>query len=139
MTTRRLTLVIAVLLWAGGVGSAQAADFTFRVPVDAKGLTTEVRGITLWCRVMVSGDQDLIGGSSMIKLVPDTGILQETVTLEFNADAGKNPADARKWRCSLGLLSKQSVSATPNAGYSGGFAKAKAGAPLVTDVSGDLP
>jgi hypothetical protein len=99
MEMRRISTVAAAgLLFTGLAGQAFAYDFTFTVPIQFSGLPSDVYQFALSC------DAELASGLPVghaLRMVPITGGgYSGDVTLQFNADPGRDPATAVRYSCS---------------------------------------
>jgi hypothetical protein len=95
------TLVIA----AGAVSAATAADFTFNVPVTVTN-TPAATALKVFCDVSKAavGNEPIVTvGSDAARVVMTGGNYSGTVTVAFNAKATTPAAWATDYECYLGL------------------------------------
>jgi hypothetical protein len=94
----RPTLALALLL---GAAAARAEDFNFKVPVQATNLPPSVEGLTVTCAALAPGDtgSQVIGGDASVRVAVTGGAYRGDVVVRFNANPGKDPRLARKYRC----------------------------------------
>lgn len=71
-----------------GAGAAEAADFTFTVPVNARNLLPEVTRVGVTCKVYRGQSITVAGGDSPV-VTPQNGTVQQTLTVEINVPAGQ--------------------------------------------------
>lgn len=85
--------------------SAGAADFTFTVPVRFTNLHPDVRSLTVQCTVTRTGggstDSANVIGYGRHNLPISRGGYSGSLLVEFNATAGRNPADAQFYTCAV--------------------------------------
>ena len=101
-------LTLAALASPVATGAARAEDFNFTVTVRLRALLPEVFNLKVQCCVydgLLSGNSvtgAVVGAKSVSLNEPDAnGNLTQSVTLSFNAMAGRNPATGRAWQCKL--------------------------------------
>lgn len=88
--------------------TVSAEDFTFNVGVDLTNLHEDASKVQVVCVVGNSPSvfgESTIGAANKYIDVPADGVLNTSVELQFNANAGKNPADATNYRCTIQFLS----------------------------------
>ncbi len=98
-----LLLSLSGLMTAAPAG---AEDFTFQVRLEVTNLLPRTRPIVA-CSVYQGTVH--IGGASSAPLRVSDGRRSGTVTLKFNAQPGKNPADADRYRCRLNIAKLSSI------------------------------
>lgn len=130
--------------------TVSAEDFIFNVGVDLTNLHEDASKVQIVCVVgnspSVFGDST-IGAANKYIDMPADGVLNTTVQLKFNANAGKNPADATNYRCTIQFLSSTNslevVSAANNPNCTNpdnDWKCAKPGAPFVgPHFNGTIP
>jgi hypothetical protein len=90
----------------GSVGTAQAEDFTFTVPVRLSNMLPEVREAKVICNVYAvttRGDRD-VGRGNQAFSIPDSGNFSENVVVRVSADEGHDPSTAVRYACELTVL-----------------------------------
>jgi hypothetical protein len=126
-----------------------AEDFTFAVKIDLKNLLPDITDIKVGCFV---GPDDrfftefLIGSGSTTVSVPTGGSINRTVKVRFDANPGKNPADATHVGCSFSLIDQKGIASIPLRSTSSdceqkdNFGRCqKAGTELTTFIKDPLP
>lgn len=124
-----------------------AEDFTFNVGLNLTNLFTDEMDVEAKCYVYddYATTANLIGfGQTMIELSAD-GDFNQTVQVKFNAQSGKNPAEAGDYRCFL-IFVKPTVVTVPNRATdevcndaNNAWRCAKDGTVLVRKLTGDIP
>jgi hypothetical protein len=80
-----------------------AEDFTFNVGVNFLKIHPDVTTLIIRCGVLNENNDDAIGQGSKDVKVPANGEINNTVQIKFNADSGKNPANATAFICSINV------------------------------------
>ena len=96
-----VTLAVALTVGASRA-AAQSYDFTITVPVNLSGLPDNVTAFVVSCYVLPAAStvmypSDVI--ASAMKSTPVHGSFHGNVVLTMNANAGKDPATAGKYKC----------------------------------------
>lgn len=118
----KFRLAVAAALFVG-VSSAHAADFTFNVSVGLKSILPAEVTAGIQCQVysvvpppglgtIPTGAHYVGGGSTAFKV--SKGGFVGTIAVPVNAAAGKDPATARGYICTLNLAGQPCV-VTPDA------------------------
>jgi hypothetical protein len=110
--TRTAELVLAAALVALGAGTAQAAEFTFEVPVEVSNVPAEVTGVSVSCAALrYSNPSNLLTDprpqiSLMLgRTVTLTGrSFSGTVRIEADAQPGRRPQEANGYECQLAFM-----------------------------------
>jgi len=105
MKMRRFTILAACLLVVGVAGRASAYDFTFTIPLQFTNLPPEVASVQAWCYVFMGGTS--VGpaiGTANRNFPISGGAYSGDVTIQFNADAGRDPATATRYQCGVYFL-----------------------------------
>lgn len=89
-----------------------AEDFTLNVGVNFTNLHPDITSIGIRCGAVNEKSTDTIGDIIKDINIPANGAINQTVQVKFNADSGKNPADATNYKCDV-LLRKQSIGSGP--------------------------
>lgn len=87
-------LLIATTVLAAG--AAEAADFTFTVPVNARNLLPEVTRVGVTCKVY-RGQNTVAEADS--RVTPQNGTVQQTLTVEINVPAGQDKTTVDRYTC----------------------------------------
>lgn len=153
----RPTLFLALAMSALPVlSTAQAAEFTFTVPVDLKNLSPAIKGYLAGCAVYtakpVGPSWKMVGsGGTPIKPIPaGKTSVQAIYTLAFDHQPSlANSANAAKWyQCHVSLCSELNnfdscemaqIAGAPGLGQSPVWAVAAEGSASVVVVEGPLP
>ncbi|MBD3669312.1 MAG: hypothetical protein HUJ29_00950 [Gammaproteobacteria bacterium] len=132
-------LLISLML--GFFGPLAAEDYVIEVPVKLERLMNDVGEVMVTCEA-INTDEDVIG-SGQQKAPIRGGAFDDKLTVSFDADYGKNPHDATRYRCIMRLRQvsgreytiPQSTEEEPDWPI---WARAKAGTELVYQVEGEL-
>jgi hypothetical protein len=91
----------AALVISPAPARAQSYDFTITVPVNLSGLPDNITAFVVTCYIV--GDVSVMNTSDIIasamKSTPVHGSFRGNVVLTMNANPGKDPALARKYKC----------------------------------------
>ncbi len=101
---KKILLTCRVLLFLAMPLTAWAADFTFNVPVNVQNQNDDITQGEVRCSVG-KGNQTINEGVQYFTL-DNLGNFQDTVTVDFNAPAGSDPATVDSYRCFLKLISE---------------------------------
>lgn len=82
--------------------AVSAEDFTFNVGVNLSNMHPEIVSMKLRCSAK-QGPNVIIGTGENAEKISADGTFNATVPVSFNADSGKNPADATVAICILHL------------------------------------
>ena len=127
------TLVLAAIaLWAG---AAEAADFTFTVPVNARNLLPAVTRVFVSCAIY-RGQSPVASGNSAFT-TPQNGAVQQNVTVEVNVPAGQDKTTIDGYRCYF-YVGTSATTATPTT-CSADWCRAKPGTTTRDFQSGSIP
>ena len=84
-------------------GYSWAADFAIHVPVNVHTLHQDVSAFRITCTAGkgsgVWNDSNRIGTANVDIPRPADGNIQQTVTVSFDAQSGKNPSEATRYSC----------------------------------------
>lgn len=120
---------------------AMAEDFVIEVPVKLERLMNDVGEVMVSCEAM-DPDESVIGSGQQKAPIVD-GAFDGKLTVSFDADYGKNPFDATRYRCTMRLRQisgreyriPQGEEEEPDWPI---WARAKQGTDLVYQVEGEL-
>ena len=87
-------LVVAAVLAAA---AAEAADFTFTVPVNARNLLPEVTRVFVNCSIFRG--QTAVASASSAPAAPQSGAVQQNIAVEVNVPAGQDKTTIDGYRC----------------------------------------
>ena len=137
-------LLALAIAWGIGPVSTLAADFILHVKVDAKKLHQDLSAFRVHCTVGngagVFNSSNTIGSGHADIPRPANGIINETVTVAFDAASGKNPADATRFGCHAQLVGPNGamVMSSPTA-PGPDYAKIDISEPNRSGISGTIP
>lgn len=118
-----------------------AADFELSVPIKLERLMSSVGEVMITCQVM-NEDEDVIGHGQQKRRIEGMNY-EGKVVVEFDANVGKNPNEATRYKCTMRLrqisgreyLIPQSETEEPDWPI---WARARGDAELVYEISGSL-
>jgi len=141
MKTYRWAVVLIMAVFIMGViGSAQAEDFSFTVPLRLNNLHSQVDFVRVACQALHNSGA-VVGGWSTSVPVGPTGNVSQDVVVAFNAVPNRVVSDATQYKCWFQLHGKgdhMSLWQDPNSGTVIMY-KAKPGTAFVPMVSGPIP
>lgn len=120
MARFRALVLAAVVL---GAGAAEAADFTFTVPVNARNLMPEVTRVGVTCKIY-RGQNTVAGGDSPV-VTPQNGTVQQTLTVEINVPASQDKTTVDRYTCFFYVGTASSVAMPRSCQYD--WCRAKSG------------
>ncbi|MBN2134274.1 MAG: hypothetical protein JW737_00940 [Acidobacteria bacterium] len=102
---KTLILALIILCSISFASITLAEDFTFYVPVKFYNNCDKIKNFQITCHVTTDNLQEVIGSGSTQPLYfpPDNDIVRP---VKFNAYAGKNPADATKYKCYVNMTNQ---------------------------------
>jgi hypothetical protein len=109
--------IVYAVMAVAAAGSAAAADFTIRVPVNVGSIPVEVKKAAVVCGAYkVAGSPSSYPwpmgnriGLGVKEFMLTNGGFGGTVEVAFNADPGSIRSDARAYACSLNLMPPSGV------------------------------
>jgi hypothetical protein len=122
---------------------ALAEDFTINLGINASKLDETVRALSTIC-VVRNSEAGKIGSTSKVIDVNADGTLKTNFAVKFNADSGKNPAEATNFNCKLSFVVGSQASSVLAADdpackqAANQFKCAKPGTKLVTEFNGPI-
>ena len=141
MKTYRWAVVLIMAVFIMGViGSAQAEDFSFTVPLRLNNLHSQVDFVHVRCQAL-NNSGAVVGGWIGSVPVGPTGNVSQDVVGAFNALPNRVVSDATQYKCWFLLHGKgdhMSLWQDPNSGTVIMY-KAKPGTAFVPMVSGPIP
>lgn len=127
-------------------GAALAADWTFQVPLRLVSLHPELNPVAVECFVskvappgQAASSANVLGRNRVSVTLPAGGSLSSTVSVPVTASAGKNPAEAVYYKCSLMGTLPVSTCANTTSTYFQEKCRTKPGAAFVPEVAGSIP
>jgi len=141
MKTYRWAVVLIMAVFIMGIiGTAQAEDFSFTVPLRLNNLHSQVDFVRVACQAL-NNSGAVVGGWSQFVPVGPTGNVSQDVVTAFNAQPQYVVSDATQYKCWFLLHGKgdpMSLWTDPNSGTVIMY-KAKPGTAFVPMVSGPIP
>ena len=104
----KILLTCRVLLFLAMPLTAWAADFTFNVPVNVQNQGQDITQGEVLCYVG-KGKQWVNEGGVQYFTLDSLGNFQDTVTVDFNATEGSDPATVNSYRCFLKLIGESGM------------------------------
>jgi hypothetical protein len=104
-------LLILALVFPHAVS---AEDFTFNAGVELSDIPQDITGIEIVCTAL-NGNINL-GEGVQKERIPANGALNKTIQVKFNANSGKNPAEANTFRCGIKVVRQDGVALEPEVG-----------------------
>ena len=97
----RISSLLAAVAALATTGAAEAADFTFNVPIDVQNMAAEITEGKVDCIVSGPGDENGVG--QQFFSLDSFGNFQDTISVVVNVDAGADPGTASDYFCVLSL------------------------------------
>ena len=138
----RILLSLSPIALLGIASAANAADFTFNVPVNLQNMHREVNTIGVTCRTFkvrgnYTGPNVVGGGHTSYVAIPldSNGGYRGTIVVNFDAESGKSASDATYYECDLYINggSVQSHTSSTGAAF-----ESRAGTARTIRVSGNI-
>lgn len=120
MKRTAFTCAIVLAVFVAGSTIAQAADFTFTVPVDVSNLPSEITYIKVCCYAAANTALVGSGHSCAGRRSVSGGAYRGTFTVEYNARPGVDPATADRYTCYVAFEAMVSGRSVEVAGYTMG-------------------
>lgn len=115
MKTLQISIIVCALILLGGAAIAQQAtpvNITFNVPVHLNDLHTAVGYVTVICDVY-DGYRTPVG-QGLMRLIPEDGIINQTVTIVANALPGKDITSGVEYIASFTLAIEHAQDVIPS-------------------------